>query len=100
MELWIDGVTKKYSGKVAVNNISAQLTPGVIGLLGANGAGKTTLMRMICGVLKPSEGSITFEGMDASEEMYRDALAQMSTARQKNAYCSPSSPPPLYILSP
>lgn len=77
MELWIDGVTKKYSGKVAVNNISARLQPGVIGLLGANGAGKTTLMRMICGVLKPSEGAISFEGMDASEEMYRDALGYL-----------------------
>lgn len=77
MELCIDGVTKKYSGKVAVNNISARLEPGVIGLLGANGAGKTTLMRMICGVLRPSGGSITFEGMEASEEMYRDALGYL-----------------------
>lgn len=77
MELWIDGVTKKYSGKVAVNNISARLNTGVVGLLGANGAGKTTLMRMICGVLKPSEGEISFEGMDASCEMYRDALGYL-----------------------
>lgn len=77
MELILDRVTKQYSNKIAVDRISATLSPGVIGLLGANGAGKTTLMRMICGILKPSSGSIRFEGMDASEEMYRDALGYL-----------------------
>lgn len=77
MELILDRVTKQYSSKIAVDRISASLQPGVIGLLGANGAGKTTLMRMICGILKPSSGSISFEGMDASDEMYRDALGYL-----------------------
>ncbi len=40
------------------------LSPGVYGLLGANGAGKTTLMRMVCGVLQPSEGEILMDGHD------------------------------------
>lgn len=77
MELKLDRVTKQYSNKIAVDRISVSLKPGVIGLLGANGAGKTTLMRMICGILKPSSGSINFEGMDASDEMYRDALGYL-----------------------
>lgn len=77
MELLLNRVTRKYSGKTAVNEITARLEPGVIGLLGANGAGKTTLMRMICGILKPSSGDISFEGMDASEELYRDALGYL-----------------------
>lgn len=77
MELILDRVTKQYSSKIAVDRISVSLQPGVIGLLGANGAGKTTLMRMICGILKPSSGSISFEGMDASDEMYRDALGYL-----------------------
>ena len=42
--------------------MSVNLEPGVYGLLGANGAGKTTLMRMICGVLKPTSGSIRLNG--------------------------------------
>lgn len=77
MELLLDRVTKQYSNKIAVDRISIALKPGVIGLLGANGAGKTTLMRMICGILRPSSGSISFEGMDASDEMYRDGLGYL-----------------------
>ncbi len=81
MELVLDGVSKQYSNKIAVDRQSATLKPGVIGLLGANGAGKTTLMRMICGILKPTSGTICFhnesEKLDASEEMYRDALGYL-----------------------
>ena len=60
MELILDRVTKQYASKIAVDRITVNLKPGVIGLLGANGAGKTTLMRMICGILKPTYGSICF----------------------------------------
>ncbi|WP_044564922.1 ATP-binding cassette domain-containing protein [Anaerococcus provencensis] len=49
MELEIRNVNKKFKDKIAVNNASATLTPGVWGLLGANGAGKTTLIKMITG---------------------------------------------------
>lgn len=74
MELVLDRVSKQYQNKIAVDRISTTLQPGVIGLLGENGAGKTTLMRMLCGILKPSSGTITFEGLDVSEELYRDVL--------------------------
>ena len=77
MELVLEKVTKQYSQKTAAGNISVTLKPGVIGLLGANGAGKTTLMRIICGVLNPTEGSVSFDGIDVSEEMYRDALGYL-----------------------
>lgn len=77
MELVLDRVTKQYNSKIAADRISLSLKPGVIGLLGANGAGKTTLMRMICGVIKPSSGSISLDGVDVSEEMYRDTLGYL-----------------------
>lgn len=81
MELVLDRVSKQYSNKIAVDRQSVILKPGVIGLLGANGAGKTTLMRMICGILKPTSGTITFkengESLDVSEEMYRDVLGYL-----------------------
>ena len=77
MELVLDRVSKQYQNKIAVDRISTTLQPGVIGLLGENGAGKTTLMRMLCGILKPSSGTITFDGLDVSEEMYRDVLGYL-----------------------
>lgn len=54
---------KSYKHKKAVGNLNAVFENGVYGLLGENGAGKTTLMRMIVGVLKPTQGQITCEGM-------------------------------------
>ena len=62
MELQLKDLCKQYGRKLAVNSVDLNLTPGVYGLLGANGAGKTTLMRMICGVLKPTSGSICLNG--------------------------------------
>lgn len=77
MELLLDCVSRQYQQKTAVKNVSVTLMPGVIGLLGANGAGKTTLMRMICGILSPTSGTISFDGMDVTEELYRDALGYL-----------------------
>lgn len=77
MELIIDRVSKQYQNHIAVDRISARLQKGVYGLLGENGAGKTTLMRMICGILKPTSGSISFDGMDVSEEAYRASLGYL-----------------------
>lgn len=77
MELTIDRVSKQYKNKIAVDRISVKLGKGVHGLLGANGAGKTTLMRMICGILKPTSGTICLDGIDVSEENYRAMLGYL-----------------------
>ncbi len=77
MELIIDRVSKQYQNHIAVDRISLTLQRGVYGLLGENGAGKTTLMRMICGILKPTSGSISFDGIDVSEENYRSVLGYL-----------------------
>lgn len=77
MELSIDRLTKQYQNKIAVARISLRLNTGIYGLLGANGAGKTTLMRMVCGILKPTSGTITFDGIDVSEERYRSMLGYL-----------------------
>lgn len=77
MELSIDRLTKQYQNKIAVDRISLRLNTGLYGLLGANGAGKTTLMRMVCGILKPTSGTITFDGIDVSEERYRSMLGYL-----------------------
>lgn len=77
MELIIDNVSKHYKNKIAVSGVTARLHTGVHGLLGANGAGKTTLMRMICSILNPTDGLISFDGISAGEEAYRAVLGYL-----------------------
>ncbi|CQR47259.1 putative ABC transporter ATP-binding protein YxlF [Paraliobacillus sp. PM-2] len=60
----VQHVTKKFNDTPVVNDISFRLESGkCVALLGANGAGKTTTLRMLSGLLKPSNGTIEFEGM-------------------------------------
>ena len=77
MELKIDRITKQYANKIAVDRVSCTLNPGVTGLLGANGAGKTTLMRMICGVMKPTTGTIKLGQYDVTDSGYRNLLGYL-----------------------
>ncbi|MBR4289310.1 MAG: ABC transporter ATP-binding protein [Oscillospiraceae bacterium] len=77
MELVIDRLTKQFQNKIAVDRVSLRLHSGVFGLLGTNGAGKTTLMRMLCGILQPTGGTIAFDGMDVREEGYRAVLGYL-----------------------
>ena len=77
MELVIDRLTKQFQNKIAVDRVSLRLHSGVFGLLGTNGAGKTTLMRMLCGILQPTSGTITFDGLDVREEGYRAILGYL-----------------------
>ena len=66
-ELELVNVQKSFKEKIAVKDISVCLKHGIYGLLGENGAGKTTLMRMICGILEPTQGSILCDGMRIQE---------------------------------
>ena len=77
MELVIDRLSKQYQNRIAVDRVSVTLGKGVYGLLGENGAGKTTLMRMVCGILRPSGGTVTLDGMDVGEESYRAILGYL-----------------------
>ena len=74
MELKIENLTKQYGNKMAIQNVSCTLKPGVVGLLGANGAGKSTLMRMICGVMKPTSGTVRLGKYDVTDMGYRNLL--------------------------
>lgn len=64
MELRIENLTKDFHGVTAVDHVTYTMENGVYGLLGLNGAGKTTLMRMMCTLLKPTEGRILCNGED------------------------------------
>lgn len=61
--LAISGVSKRFGGLIAVNNLSFDVYPGeIIGLMGPNGAGKTTILNCIAGEYKADSGKIEFKG--------------------------------------
>ncbi len=64
----VTGVSKWFGTKVAVSDISCSFGPGITGVLGPNGAGKTTLLRMITGLLKTSEGTVSVFGEDPTRQ--------------------------------
>ncbi|KIZ47868.1 MULTISPECIES: ABC transporter ATP-binding protein [Rhodopseudomonas] len=65
--LMADGLTKRFSGTTVVDNVSFYVDPGqIVGLIGPNGAGKTTLFNLLSGVLKSDAGSLTIDGVDAT----------------------------------
>lgn len=58
------GLTKRYGGVVALDDLNLTLPDGVTGLVGANGAGKSTLIKILLGLLHPTSGSATVLGHD------------------------------------
>lgn len=61
--LKVNNLVKKYKKIVAVNDITFTLLPGeIVGILGPNGAGKSTTIKCICGLIKPTSGSIQIKG--------------------------------------
>ncbi|MDX1414635.1 MAG: ABC transporter ATP-binding protein [Candidatus Promineifilaceae bacterium] len=63
--LEVNGITKRFGGLVAVNDLSLQVEQGqIVALIGPNGAGKTTAFNMISGFYKPDEGTVIFDNLD------------------------------------
>ena len=59
-----EALTKRYPGVTALDALSLELEPGIIGLVGANGAGKSTLLKILLGLLAPTEGRALVFGKD------------------------------------
>jgi ABC-2 type transport system ATP-binding protein len=62
------GLTKRYGNVVALDALDLDVDPGVIGLVGANGAGKSTLIRILLGLVEPTDGSARMLGLDVAAE--------------------------------
>ncbi|MFI5395996.1 MAG: ATP-binding cassette domain-containing protein [Candidatus Binatia bacterium] len=67
MPVVVSGLTRRFGAFIAVDHVDFALQRGeVFGLLGPNGSGKTTIIRMICGLLPPTEGSARVAGLDVA----------------------------------
>ncbi|WP_029291846.1 ABC transporter ATP-binding protein [Cellulomonas sp. HZM] len=78
------GLTKRYGDKLAVDHISFTVQPGkVTGFLGPNGAGKSTTMRMIMGLDRPTDGSVTVNG--APYASFRSPLSEVGALLEAKA---------------
>jgi len=80
----VRNLSKVYaSGLRALNNVSLDIRRGeIFGLLGPNGAGKTTLISVICGIVTPSEGTVTVDGHDILAD-YRAARTKIGLVPQE-----------------
>jgi simple sugar transport system ATP-binding protein len=71
----MQGITKRFPGVIANEDVDFELRPGEIhGLLGENGAGKSTLMSVLAGLYKPEEGTVLVRGNPVSFNSPRDAI--------------------------
>jgi branched-chain amino acid transport system ATP-binding protein len=69
MMLEVVGLTRRFGGLIAVNNVTLSVAQGEIrGLIGPNGAGKTTLFNLLTGVLRPTAGLVHYEGTNITGE--------------------------------
>jgi ABC-type multidrug transport system ATPase subunit len=76
-----DGLTKRFGAFTAVDHVSFKVGKGsIFGFLGPNGSGKSTVIRMLCGILEPSEGTATIGGRDVvrDTESIKDMIGYMS----------------------
>ena len=75
------GITKRYGGLVAVDNLSVRTQPGeVAALIGPNGAGKTTMFQCLTGAEQPDDGVVLLDGRDITE-LTPDARARLGVGR-------------------
>ena len=80
----VENLSKTYAGGFqALKNVDLDIEKGeIIALLGPNGAGKTTLISVVCGIVNPSEGSVTVNGYDIIKD-YRQARANIGLVPQE-----------------
>jgi len=91
----MQGITKRFPGVLALNNVKLNLRPGLVhSLMGENGAGKSTLMKILAGVYTLDEGQILLNDKPVSIESPRDGLANGISMIHQELVLFLSSPQP------
>ena len=63
----VTNLTKRYGGAItALDALTVEIEPGIVGLVGSNGAGKSTLLKILLGLIEPTSGSATVFDLDVA----------------------------------
>ena len=73
----LQNVTKRYGGFLALDDVSVEIPPGIIGLLGPNGAGKSTLIKVLLGLVKLTAGDGMILGQQVATENFQQIRSQV-----------------------
>ena len=84
IQISINGLSKIYdNGFKALNNVSLKVKQGeILAMLGPNGAGKTSLISIICGIVKPSSGTVIIDNFDIIKN-YRETRSRIGLVPQE-----------------
>ena len=83
----ITDLTLSYGAETVLQKFSASIAQGTISaIIGGNGAGKSTLITALAGAIKPTSGSITFDGKDVATQSAQDQAKLRSVAQQNHNY--------------
>ena len=79
------GITKRFGDLLAVDHIELEVNPGeILGFLGPNGAGKTTAIRMMCGLLRPDDGQVLYNGIPLHD--WPEGKSSLGVCPQENVH--------------
>ena len=93
--LQMKDITMQFGGVVAVNNLSLEVNEGeIVSLIGPNGAGKTTAFNVVTGVYAPTNGSVTFNGVEIVENYPRGKMKQRHAGLHRGDYKKHIEPTP------
>jgi len=84
IQIFINNLSKVYdNGFKALNNVSLKVKQGeILAMLGPNGAGKTSLISIICGIVKPSSGTVTIDNFDIIKD-YRETRSRIGACSSR-----------------
>ncbi|HUA46211.1 MAG TPA: ABC transporter ATP-binding protein [Solirubrobacteraceae bacterium] len=86
-----EGLEKRYGSVVALAGVDVAVAPGeLVGLVGANGAGKSTLMKIACGLVRPTAGSVAVFGAPAGSLEARRSLGYLAELFRFPGWCTAS----------